>query len=275
MADAIESRTVDLIVGGHTHQTVNTKVAGVAIVQAGSDGRAIAVADVVKTPAGGREVRTRIEPVPFERAEPNVELAALVESYRRRADSLTNRVVATVKAPLVRDGDQYRLGTMIAEARRNVLRTDVGLVSNSDVNADLPAGKVTYGQLLDVQPSQSRLIKVTVSGAQLRDVVEHALQSGRPSAHIAGVRVRYDPQGRPGRRVESIELQGKKLRKNTRYTLAADDFLTAGGDGYTMLVGVPSEAGALLDVDGVSTYLQRLPQPAEFKLHPGFVSTRQ
>ena len=50
------------------------------------------------------------------------------ESYRRRADSITSRVVATVKFPLTRAGDQYPLGGMIAEARRNVLRADVGFV---------------------------------------------------------------------------------------------------------------------------------------------------
>ncbi|HEX7336196.1 MAG TPA: 5'-nucleotidase C-terminal domain-containing protein, partial [Gemmatimonadales bacterium] len=55
LADAIETRTVDLIVAGHTHQIVDTRVGGIPIVQAGSEGIAVGVADVVKTPAGGRE----------------------------------------------------------------------------------------------------------------------------------------------------------------------------------------------------------------------------
>ena len=276
LADAIESRTVDLIVAGHTHEIVNTRVAGVPIVQPGSEGSAIAVADVVKTPAGGREVRTRIETVSAGRIPANTDMAALVEAYQRRADSLTTRVVATVKLPLARSGDQYGLGTMLAEARRNVLRADVGLVSNSGIRADLPAGSVTYGQLFEVQPSQNRLVKLTVSGRQLREVLEHALRhGGRPAAHIAGARVRYDPRRRPGSRVQSVELKGRKLRPDDRYTLAVDDFLTAGGDGYTMLVGLPNEPGALLDVDGVITYLRRLPQPVEFTTRAGFVSTRR
>jgi 2',3'-cyclic-nucleotide 2'-phosphodiesterase/3'-nucleotidase/5'-nucleotidase len=276
LADAIESRTVDLIVAGHTHEIVDTRVADIPIVQAGSDGNALAVADVVKTSAGGREVRTRIEPVSADRLQPNGVIAALVETYRRRADSLTSRVVATVKVPLARAGDQYRLGTMLAEARRNVLRADVGLVSNGGIRADLPAGPVTYGQLFEVQPSQNRLVKLTISGAQLRDVLEHALQQGgRPAAHVAGARVRYDPRRRPGSRIQGVELQGRKLRPQSRYTLAVDDFLAAGGDGYTMLVGLPKESGAMLDVDGVITYLRRLPQPVEVTARAGFVSTRR
>jgi 5'-nucleotidase len=276
LADAVESRTVDLLVAGHTHRLVNTRVAGIAIVEAGAEGSALAVADVVKTPAGGREVRTRIEPVITERVRPDPEMEALVEEYGRRADSITSRVVATIKVPLTRAGDQHRLGRMIAEARRNVLRADVGLVSNADIRADLPAGPVTYGQLFEVQPSQNGLVKVTLSGAQLRKVLEHALERGeRPSAHVAGAKVRYDPRRPAGRRIQGIELQrGRKLQPGAQYTLAVDDFLAAGGNGYTILAARPSEPGAMLDVEGVVTYLRRLPQPVEVDRSPGFVSSR-
>jgi 2',3'-cyclic-nucleotide 2'-phosphodiesterase (5'-nucleotidase family) len=275
LADAVESRTLDLLIGGHTHRMVNTRIAGIAIVQAGAEGSVLAVADVVKTSGGGREVRTRIEPVSADRVQVDAEMEAVVESYRRRADSITSRVVATVKFPLPRDGDQYRLGSMIAEARRNVLRTDVGFVGDAAIRADLPSGPVTYGQLFEVQPSQNSLVKVTVTGTQLRRVLEHALDSGRPAAHVAGATVRYDPRRPPGRRIRGIEVgRGRKLQPNADYTLAIDDFLAGGGEGYAMLAGLPSEPGAMLDVEGVVTYLRRLPQPVAFVGRAGFVSTR-
>jgi 5'-nucleotidase len=275
LADAVESHTLDLLIAGHTHRLVNTRIAGIAIVAAGAEGSSLAVADVVKTPAGGREVRTRIEPVSPDRVQADAEMEAVVESFRRRADSITSRVVTTVKFPLPREGDQYRLGTMIAEARRNVLRADVGFVGDAAVRADLPSGPVTYGQLFEVQPSQNSLVKVTVTGRQLRKVLEHALDSGRPAAHVAGATVRYDPRRPAGRRIRGIEVgRGRKLEPNADYTLAIDDFLATGGEGYAMLAGLPSEPGAMLDVEGVVTYLRRLPQPVEFLGRAGFVSTR-
>jgi 2',3'-cyclic-nucleotide 2'-phosphodiesterase/3'-nucleotidase/5'-nucleotidase len=275
LADAVESRTLDLVIAGHTHRMVNTRVAGIAIVEAGAEGSALAVADVVKTPAGGREVRTRIEPVSPDRVQPDVEMEALVESYRRRAESITSRVVTTVKFPLAREGDQYPLGGMIAEARRNVLRADIGLVGNLGIRGDLPAGPVTYGQLFEVQPSQNSLIKVRLTGTQLRKVLEHAVDGGRPAAHVAGATVRYDPRRPAGRRIRGVEVgRGRKIQPDAEYTLAIDDFLAAGGDGYAMLAGLPSEPGVMLDVEGVVTYLRRLPQPVEFVGRAGFISTR-
>ncbi len=275
LADAVDSRALDLLIAGHTHRMVDTRVAGIAIIGAGAEGSALAVADVVKTPAGGREVRTRIEPVSSDRVQVDAEMEALVESYRRRADSITSRVVATMKFPLVRDGDQHRLGGMIAEARRNVLRADIGLVNNLGIRADLPAGPVAYGQLFEVQPAQHSLVKVTVTGKQLRQMLEHALDGGSPAAHVAGATIRYDPRRPVGRRIRDVELgRGRKLQSDAEYTLAIDDFVAAGGAGYAMLAGLPSEPGAMLDVEGVVIYLRRLPQPVVFAARPGFVSTR-
>ncbi|HKH82296.1 MAG TPA: 5'-nucleotidase C-terminal domain-containing protein [Gemmatimonadales bacterium] len=275
LAEAVEGRTVDLILAGHTHEAVNTRVAGIAIVQAGSEGTSLALADIVKTSGGGREVRTRIEPVSPDQVAPDQRMAALVESYRKRTDSIASRVVASIKLPLTRAGSQHRLGAMIAEARRNVLRADVGLVGNASIRADLLAGPVTYGQLFEIQPSQANLVKVTVTGAQLREVLEHALgENGIPSAHVSGVSVRYDPRRRAGRRIQSVELQrGQKLQSGRTYTLAVDDLLASGGGGYLMLSGLPSEPGGG-DLDGLVAYLRRLPQPVEVSVPIGFQSTR-
>jgi 2',3'-cyclic-nucleotide 2'-phosphodiesterase/3'-nucleotidase/5'-nucleotidase len=277
LADGLEPRTVDLIVAGHTEGMVDTRVAGVTIVQPGSEGSALAVADVVKTPAGAREVRARIEPVSPEQVRGNPAIAQRVELHSRRADSITSRIVATVKFPVARAGDQHKLGNLIAEARRNVLRADMGLVRNEDIRADLPAGPVSYGQLFEIQSSENRLQKVTLSGRQFRELLEQAFdRDGQPRAHLAGARVRYDPRRSIRKRVQRIELQGgRELQPDATYTVAVDDFLAAGGDGYTMLIGRTAEQAAMLDVDGLITYLRRLPQPINVTVGAGFISTRR
>ena len=275
LAEGVESRTLDLIVAGHTHRAVETRIAGISVIQAEGEG-SLAVADVVRTSAGGRDVKTRLEPLTPDRVDPDEQMALLVDDYRRRSEAITGRVVASVKFPLARQGDQHRLGGMIAEARRNVLRADLGLVGNSGIGADLPAGPVTYGHLYRVQPSESGLVKVTLTGAQLREVLEQSLaRNGRPAAHVAGAKVRYDPRRPAGRRIRRIELLGsRKFQSNAEYTLATDDYLASGGEGYHALVNRPSVPGSILDVDAVIAYLRRLPQPAEFTAPAGFQSSR-
>jgi 2',3'-cyclic-nucleotide 2'-phosphodiesterase (5'-nucleotidase family) len=277
LAEGVQSRTLDLILGGQTYNTVNTRVAGVSIVKASSGGAGLAVADVVKTAAGGREVRTRIEPVVPSQVTEDSAMAVVVEGYRRKADSLASRVVATVKFPLFRADDEYRLASLIAEARRNVLRADLGLVRNDDIRADLPAGPVSYGQLFEIQSFQNSLVKVTLSGRQLREVLEQSFdRRGQPTAQVSGAIVRYDPRRPVRKRVKAVEFKGgRKLEADATYTLAVDDFVAAGGDGYIMLIGRPAEPPAMLDVDGLITYLKRLPQPVEVTGVTGFFSTRR
>jgi 5'-nucleotidase len=87
--------------------------------------------------------------------------------------------------------------------------------------------------------------------------------------------VRYDPRRPVGRRIQRLELLGsRKFQPNAEYTLATDDFLAAGGEGYRALVNRPSVPASMLDVDAVIAYLKRLPQPAEFTASPGFQSSR-
>jgi 2',3'-cyclic-nucleotide 2'-phosphodiesterase/3'-nucleotidase/5'-nucleotidase len=277
LAEGVRPRTVDLIVAGHAHKIVNTRVAGIAIVEPGSGGTALAVADVVKTSAGGQEVRARIEPVLPQQVTEDSTMAALVAGYRRKADSLAGRVVTTVKFPLYRGDDEYRLASLIAEGRRNVLRADLGLVRSADIRADLPGGPVTYGQLFDIQSSQDGLVRVTLTGKELKEMLEHSFDSrAHPTAQVAGALVYYDPRLPPGKRVKEVEFRGgRKLQPNARYTLAVDDFLAGGGEGYVMLAGRPAEPAGMLDVDGLVTYLQRLPQPVEVTGVTGFLSTRR
>src|SRR4026208_539074 len=105
--------------------------------------------------------------------------------------------------------------------------------------------------MFEVQPSQNSLVKLTLTGAPLRQVLEQALDGGGPAAQVAGATVRYDPRRPAGRRIRSVEVgRGRKLQANAEYTLAVDDFLASGGDGYALLAGLPFEPGTMLAGEG-------------------------
>src|SRR2546423_897598 len=95
-------------------------------------------------------------------------------------------------------------------------------------------------------------MRLAVSGAVLKQALEHALTGERPDAHVAGIVVWYDAGKPAGRRIKRLRLaNGKDLDDGRTYTLAVSDFLAAGGSGYTMLQGRPSgEGGRLWGVGG-------------------------
>jgi len=127
-----------------------------------------------------------------------------------------------------------------------------------------------------VQPDRRNLLRLTLTGAQLRTVLEQVLAAGTgPAAHVAGIQVRYDARRPAGRRVQSVTFQGgRKLRPEERYTLATDEATAAGAGGYITLTGIPAERGGYLDVEAVAAFLRRLPQPVEVSDAAAFQSTR-
>jgi 2',3'-cyclic-nucleotide 2'-phosphodiesterase (5'-nucleotidase family) len=166
---------------------------------------------------------------------------------------------------------------VIAEARRNLARADLGLVRNGSIRADLPAGPVTLARLRAVEPAGADLVRLTLTGAQVQSLLERALGEGdQPTVHLAGGRVRFDPRAPAGRRVKEVTLVGgRKVKPGESYTLATDDATAAGADGFSMLAGAPLLRVGLLDAEAVGAYLRRLPQPVDAEASSAFHSTRR
>jgi 5'-nucleotidase len=272
VARQLDSGSVDLIVAGHHHRIVNTRVNGIPIVQAGSSGNTIAVADFVRVGGTRVEVRTRLVTPYADAVVPDTGLARLVAQLESRYDSITSRPVARLSVPLHRGGSEHALGRLIADAQRAAARADVAVMNNGGIRTDLPGGTVTYGDLLQLQPFGNRVVRISLTGAQLLAVLEHAVADSTPGAHLSGIEVWYGPV-RPGRgRITRTRLpDGQRLDPRRRYTLAVNDFLAAGGSGFAMLRALPREDSGLSDVDALARYLaarrQPVEAPAERRLH--------
>ncbi len=277
LARGLDSASIDLIVSGHTHSEVNHVINGILIVQARARGTNLAVVDFVRRANGVREVRSRIETVWTDAVEPDSAVAATVARYAEIANRVALRPVARFLYPLPRERQrgEYLLGNLIADGLRNAARADVGLINNGGIRADLAAGRATYGDLFEVQPFGNQVVKVSVTGAELRAVLEHALSRDRIDAHISGITVQYDLRREVGRRVRDIRFRdNRRVRDRDTVTIAVPDFLAVGGSGYDMLVGKPLERSGLTDLDALIQYIGRLPQPIEVSTRRRWVERR-
>lgn len=274
LARALPPGAVDLIVSGHTHSHVNTVVNGIPIVQSWSNGRAIGVTDLWRdrTAGGPAHATVRVDTV-FAVGPADSAVAALVARYQPVAAAIGDRVVATLRDSLLRRGAQYRLGNLLADALRVVGQGDVGLINNGGIRTDLFPGPVTYARLFELQPFQNRAMRVTVSGAVLRAVLEHAVSGREPDAHVSGLTVRWNPARPPGRRIAQVRFDdGRPLRDDGEYTLVLGDFLWTGGGGYAMLTARPAADLGMSDLELTLRYFQHLPQPIGAPAAPRFLT---
>ena len=56
---------------------------------------------------------------------------------------------------------------------------------------------------------------------------------------VSGISFTLDSSAQAGKRVVSVEVNGKPLDLTQKYSLAVTNFMHMGGDGYSMLVNAP------------------------------------
>src|SRR6267378_922675 len=146
LARQLDSGSVDLIVAGHTHLRVTSVVNGIPIIEAQSSARSIGVVDLVRS-GGRRAVRTQLVTPYVDQVKPDVALTEAIGRQQQAVRNITQRVVARLKVPLTRVGDEYGLGRLIADAQRAAGRADVAIMNNGGIRADLPEGAIDFGQV--------------------------------------------------------------------------------------------------------------------------------
>ncbi|MHC5229214.1 5'-nucleotidase C-terminal domain-containing protein [Enterococcus sp. LJL99] len=165
-------------------------------------------------------------------------------------------------------------------------QTDLAVINGGGIRTSINQGKVTKGDILAVLPFGNTIAQIDVTGKQLKEMFEYSLRSdiqkdengqpiidettkmpllGRNGGFLQvsnSVKLSYDPNrtgagnkaedNQAGERVWSIKIKNKKgefeeIKEEQVYKLATNDFLAAGGDGYTMLGG-QREEGPSMDV---------------------------
>jgi 2',3'-cyclic-nucleotide 2'-phosphodiesterase (5'-nucleotidase family) len=261
IADAL-AEPVDLIVGGHTHRRVLTAEDSIPIVEASSYSLAYSVTDL-EARGGRAAVLTREVRVPWaDEVSPDTQVARIVAEWERNVRPITERVIATLAQPLEREGTEHALGNLIADALRVQTGAQASLINNGSVRRALPAGPVSWGVLYELQPFANAVVRVEVTGAQLKEALENAVSGERPDAHLSGMTVRYDPAAPAGQRVREIRLDnGQVVDADDTVTLGLSEFIATGGDRYTSFTQGRTTRTELVDLDAVIAYLQSLPQP--------------
>jgi 2',3'-cyclic-nucleotide 2'-phosphodiesterase/3'-nucleotidase len=188
--------------------------------------------------------------------------------------------LAEIKLPLEPRGHEHALGRLIADAYRTAARTQVAIVNNVRIARGLPRGPIGREQVEAVLPEPVLLLRATLTGRQLRELLEHALVDGQPTVHVSGLVIIYDPDRRPGDRIREVRLpDGTKIRDGDRYEIAAPTSLgpesgrlavpRAGGT-WLVLENVEHVTTDISETAALVSHLQRLRQPVDAPPMPRF-----
>lgn len=271
---------VDVVVSGHTHRFTNAFVANkhgkrMLVTQALSAGTAYADIDLTLDPATGDVATLTASIVPTwadagPGLRPDPVVARLVKSAEERVLPLVSRVINEARATISRaptGAGESALGDLVAESQRVAAGSDFAVMNPGGIRADLDAGPVTWGELFTVEPFGNSVVSVTLTGDDLYTLLNEQWGPGQPEGgrvlQIAGFGYTWDAAVPPGgaRVVEVHDAAGRALDRRASYRVAANSFLTAGGDGFTVLEKGTNPVGGPNDLDALVAYVTGLPRP--------------
>jgi 2',3'-cyclic-nucleotide 2'-phosphodiesterase (5'-nucleotidase family)/predicted AlkP superfamily phosphohydrolase/phosphomutase len=292
---------VDVVMSGHSHTALNSRVDGRLVVQASSFGRAFEdvritldrkTRDVAADSADLQGVWTYnppdiADPAHAVAGDPAVQ--AIVDDAVEQVAPLVNRVVNVAATDLsaARDGGanaagESPLGNLIADAQRANMGTQFAFMNPGGIRGRIQAGEVTWGELFAVQPFANDLVKMDLTGAQVWTLLGQQFQT--PSnriLEISGLHYRYHLTS-PTTGVIDAVFVGPPGDDSTpvpndasvTYTVTVNSFLAGGGDGFTVLRDGTNRVVGPVDLDALVEYVEGLPTPFTSQIEGRIVLTQ-
>ncbi len=210
-------------------------------------------------------------------------VAAIVQQYVTASAPLANQVIGAIQGDLTRTATPFgesALGDVIADAQlaatapAGVGGAQIAFMNPGGIRADMRVsdisgggeapGQVTYGEAFTVQPFGNSLVVKTMTGAQIRELLEQQFAGcrGQLTTRVLQVSAGFSYQ-RPATvppaptpeqcaaQIGAITLNGAPIDPAGTYRVTMNSFLATGGDGFTTFNAGTDALGGAQDIDAL------------------------
>ncbi len=266
---------VKVVISGHTHKAYLCQIDGKLVTSGDKFGSIVTAIDLELDKAKGTIVAAKADNliVRSDQLPKDPEISALIADFEKVAAPLENRVVGKITEVMARDNaptGEIPLGSLVADSQLAAMHAledggaqiafmnEGGLRNGLNRNAD---GSVTYGQIFSVQPFSNNLITVTLTGEQVKLLLEQQwIDQPKPRMLQVskGFSYAYDLTKPVGERVDParMTLDGKPLDLKAQYRVVVNGFLADGGDGFKVLKSGIERTTGPMDVDAFEAFLK-------------------
>lgn len=240
---------IDVIIDGHSHTEMpdGRMVNGTLIAQTG--GHLKQLGEVNITLRDGKVIAksaTLHDQEFFKNVKEDEKILAMIAGIEEANKPYLETVIG--KTDVVLDGErehvrtgETNLGNLLTDAMLKVTGADVAITNGGGIRASIDIGEITRGEVLTSFPFTNYPVKLEVKGKDILAALEYGLDAAPEAAgkfpHVAGMTVKYDPKQAVGNRIIEVKVKSEALDPDKTYTLATNDFMAVGGDGYKMFAG--------------------------------------
>jgi 5'-nucleotidase len=268
-------KAVDIVISGHTHQAYVCEIDGRLVTSGDKYGTVVTAIDLKLDPATRDVISAKADNVIVRTGAyaRDPEQTALLESYDKFAAPLANRVAGSVTTALSHrpnNAGESALGDSIADAQLAATSAAVNggaviaFTNPGGIRTDIPKrdnGAVTYADIFASQPFRNQLVTLTLTGMQIKNALEQQWSDPDKPRILQvskGFNYAWDGTKPVGDRIVagSLSLNGDPIDPAASYRVTVNNFLSVGGDGFTVLKqGIAAQFG-VYDVDALYAFFQ-------------------
>ena len=261
---------IDVIVDGHSHTTLpEGRMEGeTLIVSTGTALKDIGQVElVVEDGKVVSKTATLLGYEAFNEVAPKQEIIDAIAKVEEAQKPMLEKVVGTTEVKLVGDREVVRtgesnLGQLATDAMIELTGADVAITNGGGIRASIEAGDITMNNMVTVFPFGNTIMVKEIKGSDLLAALEYGVDSFPETKgafpHTAGITFTLNAYKEAGSRVSDVKVSGEALDLNKMYSVATNDFMAAGGDGYTMFESYPIKAEYNTLMDTLLAYVEKL-----------------
>jgi 5'-nucleotidase len=265
---------IDLFITGHTHGVYNCVINDRMVTSAYTGGEYLTDIDLVLERKTGNILSKTVTNIPVSHdVAKDPAMTSLLSTYRTLAAPLANQVIGSITSDIVRLNDrslESALGDVIADAqlaetapaekggaviafinpggiRNNLLYSQIS-------GSELP-GEVTYGEAFAVQPFGNDLVTMTMTGAQIKAVLEQQATTNLKLQISNGLTYTFTKSAPADNHVTNLLLNGSPIDPLASYRVTLNSFLSTGGDGFTIFNQGTDRLVGTVDINALVDYL--------------------
>lgn len=249
------SHTYDVIMSGDDHSYATAYDGVTAYVETSIDAELLSPLDLNVTidveDDGSRDVSW--EPafrfIDTATVEPDPETQKLVDGFNAQLDTSLDVEIGTATTEMDSRRNMVRsqetpMGNLITDAMRAAVGADIAITNGGGIRGDrtYDAGTVlTRRDILTELPFGNVTVMTEIPGSQVLAALENGVSQIENGAgrfpQVSGLTYHIDESAEAGSRVSDVMVGGEPLDLDKLYKVAVNDYMLAGGDGYTALGG--------------------------------------
>lgn len=236
---------IDIIVGGHSHDEITPprRVAGAWMVQALSDASALGEVTVTILHGHVSNVQGVVHTLYADRYAPDTGFAAMLDRLRAPHRVVLEDVIATAVTDIGRTyKSESAVDKLAGEMLREFAGADVSMLPGLGFGTTLRPGPITREMIYGLFPHLTKVVRVTLTGAQILATLEQSATNLRPADDMdrvggllqtSGIRWTLDLTQPIGARVRDVSIAGVALDPVRTYRVVTNGGILQGTHRYT------------------------------------------